>query len=223
VACVIATCAGCPRGDDAELPAQPAGGDQAERPEQAEPLPDSGAPRGDRKVKRETGPPKVPKVHLTDTLLATCLVRVGDVMPDGELSDPEGNPQQLSSLFGEKLTAVFFWATGDSPYSKIAATSALEDLQKDIADPYAEKGVRVIGVNVREEPDLVREQLTEAEASFPNLMDRDGSFFAQVATEKLPRVYLLDADGKVLWFDLEYSRTTHHDLLQAIQAELGEP
>ena len=32
-------------------------------------------------------------------------------------------------------------------------------------------------------------------------MDADGRVFAKVATEKLPRVYLLDPAGKVLWFD----------------------
>jgi hypothetical protein len=31
---------------------------------------------------------------------------------------------------------------------------------------------------------------------------------------------LIDAAGKILWFDIEYSRTTRRDLVGAIQATL---
>ncbi|MFH1924704.1 MAG: hypothetical protein ABIP48_33040, partial [Planctomycetota bacterium] len=70
--------------------------------------------------------------------------------------------------------------------------------------------------------EAVRKSVEEAGAGFTNLLDPDGALFARVATEKLPRVYLLDADGKVLWFDLEFSRTTRDNLVQALQVALGE-
>jgi hypothetical protein len=37
-----------------------------------------------------------------------------------------------------------------------------------------------------------------------------------VATEHLPRTYLLDAEGRILWFDLEYSRATARELINAL-------
>jgi hypothetical protein len=43
-----------------------------------------------------------------------------------------------------------------------------------------------------------------------------------VASEKLPRTYLLDASGKILWFDIEYSRTTRQQLLSAIRFSLAQ-
>ena len=39
---------------------------------------------------------------------------------------------------------------------------------------------------------------------------------------RLPRVFLVDDRGKILWFDVEYSRTTRQELLQAIQVTLGK-
>ena len=36
---------------------------------------------------------------------------------------------------------------------------------------------------------------------FPNLLDADGKAFAQVGSEKLPRTFVLDPSGKILWFD----------------------
>jgi hypothetical protein len=53
-------------------------------------------------------------------------------------------------------------------------------------------------------------------------MDPKNEYFAKVAREKVLRTYLLDADGKILWFDVEYSRSTHRDLLQGIDVALGK-
>ena len=75
---------------------------------------------------------------MTEVQQATCLVAVGDAMPVAELPDLAGNAQSLGDLFGEKLTAILFWTRGDSLYSQMAATAALEDLVKDVAEPYGQ-------------------------------------------------------------------------------------
>ena len=41
-------------------------------------------------------PPTIPKVSMTKELTETCLVRVGDTMPDAELRDLEGKPHSLA-------------------------------------------------------------------------------------------------------------------------------
>ena len=60
--------------------------------------------------------------------------------------------------------------------------------------------------------------LEKAGANFPNLLDADGKAFAQVGSERLPRTYLLDPQGKILWFDIEYSLATRRELHQALRA-----
>jgi hypothetical protein len=104
----------------------------------------------------------------------------------------------------------------------MAARAALEDLQKDLFEPYRAKGVQVVGINEGDPAEAVSQLFGEAKLTFPNLLDPDGAFFNQVAKEKLPRPYLLDADGRILWFDLEFSRTSRGKLMQAIQVALGE-
>ena len=97
-----------------------------------------------------------------------------------------------------------------------------------MVEPYSQKGVAVVGVNEHDTAEVVRQRLAEAGASFPNLMDPDGSFFAKVATEKLPRVYLLrgkakpNEEGKILWFDVEFSSITRDKMSRAIRAVLAE-
>src|SRR3989304_740639 len=164
----------------------------------------------------------IPKVGLTDSLRATCLVNVGDKMPVGEVFTTGGSTSSLQNQYGEKLTALFFWSQGSSNYTRLTANSALQDLQLDVAEPYAEKGVKVIGINVGDRPESAQQQFANSGAKYPLLFDPSGAFFSKVAKEKLPRIYLLDTSGKIIWFDTEYSRGTRRILMQAIQVTLGE-
>jgi peroxiredoxin len=185
------------------------------------------APGGLSKAKPATAekppaPPTMPEVRLLEAERDTCLLWVDDPMPEAKLPDTEGNEQSLYALAGEKLTVVFFWTSGSSELAALGAQAALEDLQKDVVEPLQDKGVGVIGINEGDTAEVVGQLTGEAKVTFPNLLDSDGGFFTQVATEKLPRLYLLDADKKILWFDLEFSRTTRDKLKQAFQVALGE-
>jgi len=101
--------------------------------------------------------------------------------------------------------------------------AALRDLMKGVVEPYGEKGVRVVGINVGDSIQTVKQHVAEAAATFPNLLDTKGDFFDKVARDgKMPRTFLLDANGKVLWFDVEYSHAARRDLMVSIKAALGE-
>jgi peroxiredoxin len=161
--------------------------------------------------------PTVPEVHLPEAMAATCVVQVGDVLPDATLPDVDGKATELRSRFGAKLTVVCFWRS-DNVY----AIEELRDLQTLVAAPGANKGVRVVAINEGETPKPVADAFQATSVTFPCLLDPDGTYFRKVATEKLPRTYLVNAQGKILWFDIEYSLSTQRDLLQAIRAVLGE-
>lgn len=166
---------------------------------------------------RPAEPLKMPEVIMTEALAATCKVKVGDPMPDGELPDLDGKKQTLKSLYGSKLTVVVLWKA-DDPYSE----QELQDLQVEVLDPMGSKGIKVIGVNEKDATEAIRKKLESTGAKFPQLLDSDGAYLGKVATEKLPRTYLLNSDGKILWLDLEYSSSTRRNLLQAIQVALGK-
>jgi hypothetical protein len=79
----------------------------------------------------------------------------------------------------------------------------------------------VIGVNVQDSPEDARKSIADAGSRYPSLFDREGNYFAKVATEQLPRLYLADSQGKVLWFDIEYSTTTRRQLTEAVHVLAG--
>jgi hypothetical protein len=170
-------------------------------------------------AEKKTAPPpqkeEIPKVNLTADIAATCLVKVRDVLPEGQLSGLDGKAVSLRSLFGDKATVVLFWSS-DNLYAR----QALRRLGEDVIEPFGAKGVRVIAINVKDRPEVARKAVEEAGAKAVALVDADGAYFARVATGLLPRVYLLDPAGKVLWFDTEYSGVTRAGLRQGMRAVL---
>ncbi len=158
----------------------------------------------------------MPKVFFTEQHAQTCKVFTGDQFPALELSDLDGQSRDFGDLLGKKLTIIVFWS------SKLpTSVEELADLQKRFLSEFGEQGVSAVAVNVGDEPALAKEFAQQSGATYPQLADPQRQAFAKVATEKLPRTYLLDASGKILWFDMEYSRTTRQQLLSAIRYSLA--
>lgn len=166
----------------------------------------------------------MPTVKLPEKFAKTCLVKVDDTMPDVTLNDLRDQPVLLSSLAGEKLTVVYFWKVnlppepGKPPYPN----SKLSQLQTYIFEPYSPKGVNVVAINEDDPPRQAADAFYKEKATYPCLLDPRGKYFAKIATQDVPRVYLLDPTGKILWFDVQFSSSSLEDLDQAIQSVVEE-
>jgi hypothetical protein len=156
---------------------------------------------------------KIPPVLLSTEHEALCKIKVGDTMPAIRLDQLGSGQAELSRLSGRAATVVAFWNGGGS-----MSRMLLRDLGPDVVEPYGPRGVSVVGIAVNQRAGATRGAVERAGASFPNLIDPDGTAFALVGRERLPRVYLLDAQGKVLWFDIEYTLATRRELKQAVRA-----
>ena len=159
---------------------------------------------------------RVPAVQLSTAHAALCRVGVGDEMPAPRLPDLDGKECDPTELIGAKATVVVLWL-GNRPMTQ----TLLADLGPDVVGPYGKKGVAVIGVAIGQDATTTRKQLAAAEATYPVLLDPDGAAFALVGEKMLPRIYVLDAEGRIVWFDVEYSRATRRELRQTLQA-MGE-
>ncbi len=162
-------------------------------------------------------PPAIPDVVMDESLRATMVACVGDLMPEGELADLGGQIHSVRNLLGKKATVVVFWNS-----KSLYGLQELQDLDKEVVEPYGAKGVAVVAINVGDPPDAARQALPEEAEGLTVLVDPQGAYFAKVATERLPRTYLLDAEGKILWLDADYSEATRRGIRQTIQVVLGE-
>jgi len=165
-----------------------------------------------------TPPPTVLTVLLDATNQAICLVKVGDVFPEGTLVDAKGNPVETKSFLGKNLAVVYFW-TAENPY----AVAGLEDIGTLVPKELTEMGaVRVITVNEGNTPESAAGLISKTDSHVMNLFDPKGALLAKVATEKqLPRTYLVDSSGKIVWFDIEYSSSMKRNLRQALDVALS--
>lgn len=162
-------------------------------------------------------PATIPPVLLTKQQEKFAKIKVGDPFPAIELKLADGGNKKLTELMGKKATVVLFWK-GDRRMS----LSALADLGPDVVEPFGAKGVAVVGVAVEKDATSANAVLDRAAAKFPNLFDGDGKAFAAVGSQMLPQTFLIDAQGKVLWFDIEYSHATRRELREALLAVIGQ-
>jgi peroxiredoxin len=159
----------------------------------------------------------VPPVMLSAAHSKLCKIVAGDSMPAVELSKLDGGNANLESLAGSKATVVLFW-TKDHWMSE----TALRDLARDVAGRYPNDAVAIVGIAVNLPPDEAQQTLAATAARFPQLIDADGKILAQVGEGSLPRIYVLDGQRRIAWFDIEYSEATRRELHQTLASLAGE-
>lgn len=160
------------------------------------------------------GPAKIPRVLLSMREDGLCKLKVGGKLPAMELPKADGSGNtKLGDLFGKKATVVVFWK-GD----RRMAREQLADIGPDVIEPFSKEGVSVVGVAVNETPETATQTLSKAKAKFVNLVDGDGKAFIQVGRDNLPRTFVLDSSGKIVWFDIAYSLATRRELNSTLRA-----
>jgi hypothetical protein len=168
----------------------------------------------DRAAEAKTPPPAneihEPVLAFSKDHRESCVVFLGDSLPAVTLPDAAGKTHVLLASLGKKLTVVVLW-TADNPY----ALDQFQELQHELV-PLSDQGVQVVAIHVGAAPRDYGKLCTDNGEGALCLLDADRQYFAQLARRKLPRTYLLDAQGKVLWLDMEYSRATRYDLRNAL-------
>jgi len=164
-------------------------------------------------LKAIAGPFKsaIPRVWLSDGHAKQCKVGVGESFPAIKLPNLSGTVTDLVSLRGKQATVVLFWHP-----DRWMARTALIDMQRDIVKNFEPKNISVVGIAVHQEASSLQSILEEAQVEFPQLVDPTGEALSQVGTLALPRLYVLDSEGTIVWFDLEYSEATRRELQQAL-------
>jgi hypothetical protein len=169
------------------------------------------ADRTKRTAKALNPNPTTPKVVLSEGHQATCLKGIGDQVEDVTVTDIIGSKHKLKGLLSDRLTLIVFWNE-----KSIAGLEQFRRIPVDVLGTFATHRVKVIAANVG--GDIAKTRLLTGDAAdkIVSLVDSDSKLFLQFATARVPRTYVLDKDGKILWFDIEYSQSTRRDLANAL-------
>lgn len=111
--------------------------------------------------------------------------------PDFSLKDSRGNLVSLLELRG-KVVLLNFWASW-CPACNLEFAS-MEALHRKLGD----KGLVVVAINFREEPEEVVSYVHKQGLSFRVVLDRDGETFDRYQTWSLPTSYLIGRNGNLL-------------------------
>ena len=148
-----------------------------------------------------------------DDLAQTTLINAGDVAPDFTVEMLDGSKVTLSALQG-KPTLLIFWATWCPP-----CRLELSKLQEHIIDRYGDK-INVLPISRGEERAKVEEYISKMGYTFAVGLDGDQSIYRKYATNYIPRCFVIDAKGKVLYSGVGYDEAIAKEVEQNIEKAL---
>ncbi len=119
---------------------------------------------------------------------AAAGVNVGESAPDFTLVDLEGNQVSLSDFRG-KTVFINFWATWCPPCR--AEMPEIEAVYQE----YKDKGVVVIGVDILEPEDVVRQFVEQGGYSWTFVLDTSGEVAANYRVTAIPTSFFIDREG----------------------------
>lgn len=120
-------------------------------------------------------------------------IQKGQLAPDFELVDLQGNPVKLSDFKGKRVL-LNFWATWCPP-----CRVEMPHMQK-FYDDYQSEDVVILGVNMTyTESHLsdVQKFLNVGQFTFPIVLDEDGEVMMDFQVMAYPTSYLLDSSGVI--------------------------
>lgn len=118
-------------------------------------------------------------------------IELGNIAPDFELENLEGEKVKLSDYRGEKVI-VNFWATWCPP---------CRDEIPDFKELYEKEDVEILALNMGEtvdKLDMVKEFVyDEFEMEFPVLKEESGDLMEEYNVFAFPTSYMIDPDGHI--------------------------
>lgn len=148
-----------------------------------------------------------------DDIAETTLINAGDMAPDFTAEMLDGSTVTLSALQG-KPTLLIFWATWCPP-----CRLELSKLQEHIIDPYGDR-INVLPLSRGEERSVVEEYISRMGYTYAVGLDSDQSIYNKYATNYIPRCFVIDANGKVLYSGVGYDDTVAMEVEESIEKAL---
>ncbi len=124
----------------------------------------------------------------TNTTTAVIGTEIGNLAPDFQLQDIEGQNVTLSNLRGTPII-LNFWASWCGPCEQ-----EMPFLQQ-IYEDWHNEGVILLTINLRETLSVVTQYMQSKSLSFPVLFDTDGEVSLNYNIIGIPTTFFIDKDG----------------------------
>lgn len=151
---------------------------------------------------------------IEDEVAATTIIHAGDVAPDFSVEMLDGNNVTLSTLQG-KPTLLIFWATWCPP-----CREELAHLQEGVIDVYG-TSINVLPVSRGEKREVVEEYISKMGYTFAIGLDGEQTAYKKYATNYIPRCFVIDSNGTVVYSGVGYDEGVAAEVKAAIDSALN--
>ncbi|MBN2638472.1 MAG: TlpA family protein disulfide reductase [Bacteroidales bacterium] len=162
---------------------------------------------------------KEQKENLDQQIQTSTLIKIGEKAPDFTVTMLNGKKYTLSELRG-KVVLVNFWATWCPPCMR-----EFTEIPNHIIEPFAgNKNFVFLPISRGESQQVVdekMEQLKKQGISFNVGLDPDKKIYSNYATAFIPRNFLIDQKGNVVYFSVGYTPKSMSDLVAKIHELLS--
>ena len=135
--------------------------------------------------------------------------------PDFSLQQLDAGTVRLSDLRG-RVVVMEFWATWCGPCR--FSTPSLDVIYRRFRD----RGVTVLLINQGEEPDTVRKWVN-GRFQAPILLDQERRVAMRYGVQGIPRLFIVDQAGQILYAHSGYGGGLEHDLGAILTQLLAKP
>jgi len=145
-------------------------------------------------------------------------VKVGDTAPDFVINEISGNSYKLSDLRGSVVMLQFTasWCSvciKEMPY-----------IENEIWQVGKDKGLKVIGIDLDEPIDKVKEFAKRTKVTYPLALDPEGAIFYQYAQKPagVTRNVIVDRKGKIIALTRLFNKDEFDSMKKVIFEELDK-
>ena len=149
-----------------------------------------------------------------DEIAKTTIVKKGDKAPDFTVEMVDGSKVQLSKLKG-KVVVVNFWATWCPP-----CREELKHVQKGLIDRFKGKKFVFLPISRGEKKEVVEAFRKKMNYTFPMGLDPQQSIYKLYASNYIPRNFVVDKDGKVIYVSVGYTPEEFAEMVKVIDGAL---
>lgn len=144
------------------------------------------------------------------------LVKIGQEVPDFKVKMFDGQTIDVKDLRG-KVVLLNFWATWCPP-----CRQELSRVQKDVIDRFKGKEFVFLPISRQDTYEKIQTFRKQTGHTFPMGMDTDRSIYALFATASIPRNFVIDKQGKIIFMEEGYSEEGFRELISVIEKALEE-
>lgn len=142
------------------------------------------------------------------------LVKTGQQAPGFSVKMFDGTTIDIDQLRG-KVVLINFWATWCPP-----CRQELTRVQKEIIDRFKGKDFVFLPISREDSYEKIKVFREQNKYTFPMGMDTDRKIFSLFALETIPRNYLIDKKGKIVFMETGYSEESFEKLIGEIEKTL---